>query len=296
MCPTPHLDKLNASLTNPKASDDIPILTEAKQHYTEWIEKMNSLESTGRQKLVEKVSLLNKYKNTLDIELIMKQGSDFLRRQKGQLKLDSSIIEEFLIHLMDSKIISGLENQELIIGPQTAFMSLSFQPRGLPEFVKKPEVILKTKDQDFVLGKQIHYKFSTNSDFNREQTFIGSFILPILACECKINFDKTMFQEAVGTAGRLKSGCPVAKYFVLVEYLDMIPEDCRLTEIDNVFLLRHAKRLPVNKRNNISAVEEQHKNYPIDSKVVWRFVKEIQEFVSQAWYDQDHALQKGSFN
>ena len=51
-----------------------------------------------------------------------------------------------------------------------------------------------------------------------------------------------MFQECAGTAARLKQGCPVSKYYALVEYLDMQAEDTRLTEIDNVFLLRRAKR------------------------------------------------------
>jgi hypothetical protein len=53
----------------------------------------------------------------------------------------------------------------------------------------------------------------------------------------------------------------------------MQPEDCCLADIDNVFLLRHAKRLPFEKRNDISEVERQHKENPIDAEVVWRFFK-----------------------
>lgn len=104
-----------------------------------------------------------------------------------------------------------------------------------------------------------------------------------------------MFQEAAGTAARLKQGCPVAKYFLLVEYLDMIPEDCRLTAIDNVFLLRHAKRLPFGKRNVLEEVERLHKSHPIDPEVVWLFVQEIQNFIGTAWYDPDHVLERGTF-
>ena len=117
----------------------------------------------------------------------------------------------------------------------------------------------------------------------------------MLAAECKVNLDKTMFQEAAGTATRLKQGCPVAQYFALVEYLDMTPEDCRLTAIDNVFLLRHAKRLPFDKRDKVDAVTAQRQACPIDSEVIWRFVQHIQVFVSSAWYDPDAALQRGSF-
>ena len=110
-----------------------------------------------------------------------------------------------------------------------------------------------------------------------------------------MNYDKTMFQECAGTASRLKQGCPISRYYALVEYLDMLPEDCRLTEIDNVFLLRKTKRLPVNKRPVLAEVEKQHKDCPIDKEVVWNFVQEMQIFINAVWYDPKEALERGSF-
>jgi hypothetical protein len=104
-----------------------------------------------------------------------------------------------------------------------------------------------------------------------------------------------MFQECAGTAQRLKQGCPIAKYFALVEYLDMIPEDCRLTEIDNVFLIRHTKRLPFEKRNHVDEIRKQHQNFPISAEVIWNYVQEIQTFINAVWYDPDQALKRGSF-
>ena len=226
----------------------------------------------------------------------MKRGSDFIKRQKGQLKLDNTILEEFLIHLVHPDILNGLENIELLeIGPHNAFMSLAFFPKSFKELTHKPNVFIKTKDQDFIIGTKIHYRFSTSQTFEKQNTIDGSLILAVLAAECKVNLDKTMFQEAAGTAARLKQGCPVARYYLLVEYLDMTPEDCRLTAIDNVFLLRHARRLPFEKRNIIEEVERQHKEYPIDYKVVWMFVREIQKFIDAVWYDPDEALKRGSF-
>ena len=110
-----------------------------------------------------------------------------------------------------------------------------------------------------------------------------------------MNYDKTMFQECAGTASRLKQGCPVAKYYALVEYLDMQPEDTRLTEIDNVFLLRKAKRLPFEKRNILTEVKAQHRDFPISADVIAKFVKEIQKFIDATWYNPDEALKRGSF-
>lgn len=71
---------------------------------------------------------------------------------------------------------------------------------------------------------------------------MSQLFLAVLAVECKVNYDKTMFQECAGTAARLKQGCPISKYYALVEYLSMQPEDTRLTSIDNVFLLRKVKK------------------------------------------------------
>ncbi len=192
-------------------------------------------------------------------------------------------------------MLKGLPDFPLEIGPKTAFMSLSFTPPGLTSLNDKPVVALKLKDQDFIIGKDIHYKFSSDDSFSTAKTATGSFALAVLAAECKINLDKTMFQEAAGTAARLKQGCPYSKYYILNEYLDMEPEDCRLTAIDNVFLLRHAKRLPFEKRSSYKEVRKQHEEHPIDSEMIWLFVQCIQNFIDSAWYNPSAALQRGTF-
>jgi len=293
---TPHKDKLTAALANPKCGEaDRELLNQVLQEYSAWIEQTKALISTGKQRVDDMTKLLNEYKDMLEVELIAKNGSDFLKRQKGQLKLDSSILEEFLVHLIDKRILAGLPDFELEVGPQTAFMSLAFAPLSLPSLGERPQVVLKEKDADFALGKTIFFKFSVDPRFSNSATSEGKLILAVLAAECKINLDKTMFQEAAGTASRLKQGCPTSRYYVLVEYLDMEAEDCRLTAVDNVFLLRHVKRLPFEKRSSYEEVKKQHREYPIDSNVIWVFVQEIQAFVSAIWYDPSKALQKGSF-
>lgn len=295
MSSTPHREKLLAAINNPKSNGDVELLKEALSAYEVWISKTISLTSTGQTRINEMSALLNEYKDFLEVDLIAKKGSDFLKRQKDQLKLDNSVLEEFLIHLVNPAILNNLPNFDLETGPQTAFMSLAFRPSAISNLNEKPEVILKVKDQDFTIGKAIHYKFSSDSNFSNQKTIDGKFYLAVLAAECKINYDKTMFQECVGTASRLKQGCPIAKYYALVEYLDMQPEDTRLTEIDNVFLLRKAKRLPFEKRSILAEVKIQHKNYPISAEVIGMFVKEIQNFIDATWYDPDEALKRGSF-
>ena len=290
-----HKEKIISAIENPKAKDDIDVLKEALSAYEYWNKKMLGLTSAGQERIREMTALLNDYKDYLEIDLVASKGSPFLKRQKGQLKLDNSVMEEFLIHLIHPSILNNLPNFDLEAGPQTAFMSLAFRPSRIANLNEKPELIIKVKDQDFTIGKAIHYKFSVNPDFNVKKTIEGKLHLSVLSAECKLNYDKTMFQECAGTASRLKQGCPIAKYYALVEYLDMQPEDTRLTEIDNVFLLRKAKRLPFEKRNILSEIKSQHINFPISSDVISMFVTEIQNFIDASWYDPDEALIRGSF-
>lgn len=291
----PHKDKLLAALGNPKAVADKALLEEALKAYETWIKDMTAVTLTGDDFLRELVRLLNEYKNYFEVELIARKGSDFLKRQKGQMKLDNSILEEFLPYLVDSKLLKNLPTGfNIETGSQTSFMSLSFCPSSI-QSLDEPKVVIKEKDQDFTIGKSIYYKFSSDKDFSTEKTVDGKLFLAVLAAECKVNYDKTMFQECAGTAARLKQGCPISKYYALVEYLDMQPEDVRLTSIDNVFLLRKAKRLPYEKRNIYEDVKHQHEEFPISFDVMKSFVHEIQNFVDATWYDPDAALSRGSF-
>lgn len=296
MLQTPHKDKLVAAINNPKCgAADVAIIQQCLARYETWIANMGKVQLTGRERVLELTKLLNAYKDDLEVELITKSQAPFLIRQKGQLKLDNSIIEEFLIHLVDGRIFDGMPPFALDIGPQTAFMSLAFTPANLSALGGKPPVEIKEKDADFALGKTIHYKFSPDPQFASAKTTEGQLVLAVLAAECKVNLDKTMFQEAAGTASRLKQGCPMSRYYLLVEYLDMEPEDCRLTAIDNVFLLRHAKRLPFGKRTQYNEVKAQHQANPIDAEIVWKFCQEIQSFVKAVWYDPGKAIERGSF-
>lgn len=292
---TPHKDKLVAAISNPKAKADKSLLEEAYKQYETWSNKLTKLSSKGNKRVEEMTDLLNGYKDFLEVDLIAKNGSPFLKRQKGQLKLDNSIIEEFLIHLVHDDVLTGLP-KGIETGSQTAFMSLAFRPSNVNSLIEQPEIVLKQKDQDFTIGKSIFYQFSPDEKFENKVTANGKLFLAVFAAEVKVNYDKTMFQECAGTASRLKHGCPLSKYYALVEYLDMKPEDVRLTDIDNVFLLRKAKRLPFEKRSIFEEIRDLHKEFPISSDVMKNFVKEMQEFISATWYDPDQALKRGSFS
>jgi hypothetical protein len=295
---TPHLNKITAAAANPKASpEDRELFAEIEARYRQWIAALDEvIEGEDVQtRVLRQAGLLNDYKFFVEVECVAKRGSAWLKRQKGQLKLDNSIIEEFLIHLVHPATLPGFDRlHELTVGPNQAFMSMSFRADSLLGLLDRPEVVVKTKDQDFTLGAEIHYAIGTNpGDLDRVE--MGSFVLAVLAAECKVNLDKTMFQEASGTATRLKQGAPMAKYFVIAEFLDMTPEDVRLTDIDNVFLLRGVRRLGPSQRADAAEIERCHRENPVRGDVIWRFVEEMGAFVDAVWYDPTTVLQRGSF-
>jgi hypothetical protein len=64
------------------------------------VKKLRDVTGKNVEEIANKmVALLNEYRLFLDVEIIFDREADFLYRQKGQTKLDNSVIEEFLPHL-----------------------------------------------------------------------------------------------------------------------------------------------------------------------------------------------------
>ena len=101
--PTPHLDKLEAALANDKLPEvDKPRLERALEVYRQWIRDLSGIQNDSGDNLDKSVRLLDSYKRYIDVDVIFDSEQDFLHRQRGQLKLDNSIIEEFLPWLLPS--------------------------------------------------------------------------------------------------------------------------------------------------------------------------------------------------
>ncbi|EIT9258180.1 Bpu10I family restriction endonuclease [Salmonella enterica subsp. salamae] len=253
-----HGSKLEALLTNSKLpKEDLQSVSSAIEYYNEWINKLKNCDKEGDDLLLFMVDSLNVYKNFIDIELIFQSKGDFLYRQNGQLKLSNSILEEFLPYLFDERLIPGFANiKNAVCGPQSSFSGLSF---GSPLLkLNQGGVFLKKKDQDFSVAKK--HTITIKDNPTSDEIFSANFCVSHFATEIKTNLDKTMFQEASQTANELKSAVPGARYLLLCEYLDMTPITTKLTSIDEVIVLRKAKRLPSNIRKDFSNVEGRN-NY-----------------------------------
>ena len=111
-------------------------------------------------------------------------------------------------------------------------------------------MVVRSKDHDFTLSHPLYLKASHWKDFKEareEKTHLAH-----LAVEIKTNLDKTMFQEASATAFDLKVAVPNSQYFLLCEWLDMPPISTAVTAIEEVIILRKARRLAANVRAGLS--------------------------------------------
>ena len=256
--PTPHGDKLRALVLNEKLpAEDQPRVRQAIECYEKWLQELRGVQGTHSARIAQMVSLLNAYKRHIDVDLIFDSNNDFLYRQKGQLKLDNTIIEEFLPLLVTTTLGNQLQNYELSFGPTTCFSGIRFESS-----IASPRLgggmWLREKDHDFAISAKLFIQTSHYPDFREDVT--AETYIAYMAAECKTNLDKTMFQEAAATALDVKTAVPGAKYYLLCEWLDMTPINTSTTAIDEIIILRKAKRLPSNVRGQFSTMAGRQTN------------------------------------
>lgn len=299
--PTPHLAKLKALLKNrrlPKA--DRPRVEEGLKRYEQWIGELQSVKPGHKGTVQKLVDATNRYKMFIELDLIFDSPEDFLYRQKGQLKLDNTILEEFFPQLLYRGL--SLPNDSFELGPQKTFAGLSFTSSlSSPGVGGRPS--LRTKDQDFVLGKRLYMMTSFDREFkdaDRIEAHLG-----YVCAECKTNLDKTMFQEAVATSRDLKMAVPASLYFLVCEFLDMTPVSITPTHIDDVLIVRKAKRMSSNVRQEYRSVKDRqtHRDDYVTflkasryyADVFQRMIDKIQHMADDIDPATDKVLKQGHF-
>jgi hypothetical protein len=299
--PTPHYYKLIACLNNDRLpKNDHHKIEDAINRYHQWIKELETV-SKGHSDSVKKlVEITNKYKQFIELDLIFDSPNDFLYRQKGQLKLDNTIIEEFLPQLV-YRSISNIDDS-FEIGPKTTFSGLSFLS-SLGNIGQGGEPKLRVKNQDFILGKKLYLKTSFDPDFNDYQLLESH--LGYICVECKTNLDKTMFQEAVATSRDLKISLPNSLYFLVSEFLDMTPLSITSTSIDDVLIVRKCKRISANIRQEYSTTKlrqqnrDQYVNFLNKSQyypdVFQRMIDKIVQLIDNTSPQIEQVLERGHF-
>src|SRR5258708_40166899 len=115
---TSHGDKLKALLRSKKlpVNDKVKV-EEAVKRYQKWRKEITAVEGTFDKQVAKLVAHLNEYRLFIDLDLIFASTSDFLYRQKGQLKLDNSVIEEFLPIFLTTALKDIFRDHDLSFGP-----------------------------------------------------------------------------------------------------------------------------------------------------------------------------------
>lgn len=295
-----HGEKLIAALANEKLPpSDKERINIAMNEYLLWLDKMDAISSDSLADLVSAlVETLVEYKSYVDIDLIFDSPNDFLHRQKGQLKIDNTIVEEFLPILV-RKCLELKEIESAIdISPQTpTFSSVHFNS-SLSNPAIGGGLTIKAKDQDFALSRKLYIKSSYSEGFDSDKTVTIATNLGYILAEIKTNLDKTMFQEASATARDIKLAVSGAKYFLLCDFLDMTPISSATTDIDEILILRKAKRVSSNVRAKYSTFEGRQSNRseyvsylndnPYASEVFLRFVEHIlAQFNNETLVEED---------
>jgi Bpu10I restriction endonuclease len=188
------------------------------------------------------------------------------------------------------------------LGPRNTFSGLSFLS-SLGNLGKGGEPNIRTKDQDFILGKRLYLKSSFDPEF-QDYKLIESH-LGYVCAECKTNLDKTMFQEAVATSRDLKIAVPGSLYFLICEFLDMTPISIISTQIDDVLIVRKTKRMSSNIRQEYRTPKERQlyrqeyvdfldssKYYP---DVFQRMIDKIQALIDDTSPSMANVLDQGHF-
>ncbi len=300
--PTPHLEKINRAIANEKMPpEDVASLEAAKERYGEWIAKLDAVGGDPGERLKRLVDLYNQYRSWVDVDLIFDSGRDFLYRQKGQLKLDNSVLEEFLPRLIVPEVIPELMGLDVRTGPVYSFASAYFIS-GLAAEEPGGGLAVRGKDQDFAISKPLYLRASHSRAFGSYKE--SETALAYVAAECKTNLDKTMFQEATATARDVKAAVTGAKYFLICEWLDMTPLSTAATEIDEVLILR-GKRLGSHVRKHFdTAAKRQAKReeytaylntYPARVDVFRRFVDHIRQIFTNELPVEKDVLERGYF-
>lgn len=219
-------------------------LKEIDKNYRKWLVALDLIAGDSDAAITKKVKLLNEYKDFIDQSRFRKEKGN-LNGFTSQSKLHSTVIEEFMCHLLRG--VPVLKDKELVFGPTKAYSNLYFAPTDLNTFEKKSGIVINTKDQDFAISKKITITTEASGSGELEKKEVS---VPVVSIECKTYLDKTMYEGSVATAEKVKRGNPYSLFLIVTETYEVSPDvDPKYSQIDQIYVLRKSskrnERLPV---------------------------------------------------
>ena len=279
---------------------DRPNVESAQKRYAAWRGQLKAVTGSSEDIVRIMVAVLNEYKLYLDVELIFDSKQDFLYRQKGQLKLDNSVLEEFLPLLVTTVLAEELKGLELSFGPVSSFAALRFD-ETVKSMRSGAAMAIRSKDQDFAISRKLYIRASHHPDF--QDVVTSETNIAYVATEIK-NQSRQDNVSGSGCDGLGRQICsPGTRYYLLCDWLDMTPTNTTNTAIDEVIILRRAKRLGASIRSAFSTAtgrSDSRSSYlkyltehPLDPGPFARYVGHIRSLVIND--TEDDVLARGFF-
>ena len=229
--------------------------------YSKYLRKMMGLSSYDKDAIEKKVDHLNEYYNFM-------HENEFDRTFSSQGKFRPTILEEFLyllfkdyVELIKHKYDDG---DVLGSGAVKAYSNLYFKAKDFEDFIKKPEIGVNEKDQDYAIYRTFDITINDKDPLQIR--------IPAIAIEAKTYIDKTMLDSIIATAEKIKSGNPHTRFIAVSERYDVsYAVDPAYSRIDQIYILRKSMR-----KNGWA---------DIDKDVVWRLFKETIAHLERPWSD-----------
>jgi hypothetical protein len=277
-----NIDKFSHGSVLFKKKENNKKLSKAWLCYEWFRETVDNLSILSEKPVISFVDALNEYReNTIyTYEELENSGQQYLR---------STILEEAFQHLFKDLAfhILGENKDNLIVGKENSYVSMSFTPRSFTDLITSPNPYIHTKDQDFILGCTSEFLIFTN-DAQRNTATNNKVIVPALAIECKTYLERNMLDTCASTAERLKSAMPYCLYIVASEFLKMDDAYPELSKIDEVYVLCKASNSERADRMKIGQPPHE-----IDAGLIWDLYKMVRKHLNSIWWSPDDALERG---
>jgi hypothetical protein len=187
--------------------------------------------------------------------------------------LQPSALEEFCGFLF-GPILAKYEGN-IAVGHHLVYQRLYFTAQNFQEFSKMPTPRYPTGNLDFVIGKEIESKLSTELDSESKKIFV-----PAVAVECKTYLDRPRYIESEILAANIKRGFPRCLYILVSEYLKLNLDQVDVfgSSIDRIYVWRRSQNVDrkIRRRNGIGLE-------PLYVPAVLDFFRAVRKHLEEDW-------------
>lgn len=242
------------------------LIGEIASRYLQWRDSALAVDASNEEEFVrDQVGLYQTYRDLLDeprVDVFDSRGA-----------LQPSALEEFCFFLFHPAIEQY--ETEMAVGHYEVYQGLYFTAPKFSEFAIMPTPNYPVGNLDFVIGKRLESKLSTDAD---ERTHI--IYVPAVAVECKTYLDRPRWVESDNLAASIKRGFPRCLYVVISEFLklDLSKVNVIGSLIDHVYVFRRAQNVDRRIRRTAGTGLQ-----PLHVPAVLDFYQTVKAHLSEDW-------------